>query len=509
MLRKLQHVGLFTLLLAPGLWALSSAEAPLSGSPAFSAKTDAVAPADNYREKKEAARRAHRSGIEEFAKWAHKNKAYRLRDSAYEALLAYDTDHKEARKFLKYTFDKKKDKWSRRRPYKLPKEGKPEIVEEGNTKRDGLDAALIENLLAAIDDEEEALGPVKTRAELRELLAIVPDDPDVRDRLGFVAVETKGKIVWTTQVILDTKEARETIKADLETCRSEVPEITDAKIKDRETKWGIDWEGAVETDRVRVLTNAGTEEQKLVAGICHQAWEHLPLILGSKSRAPKDFTVYLLDGDDAKAAFIANYPNLKDELRERLPQYGGHYFNGTPHLGIWAPDEVVRPDFACKVMTTRYIGVCYGVTGKVGWLTEGIGQYVNYLVVGTRRTYQITTTEYDDPDKPRSTRDIGTTDGDWIADAGDVLSDAKPLRLAKIMGLNSSELTREDLVLSYALCAYLIEGHGSFVVRDLCKRIGEGKASSTIILEDVLEMKMPAIQTELIAWIEQVGGHDW
>ena len=162
----------------------------------------ATALASRARSTERAARsslRLRKSDLVELAQWCHKQKAYLTRDKVYEALLPLDPDNKTARKFLKYTYDRKGKRWYRKRPYKAPKAGKAEVAAEAAAKRAALDDRYVEAIMDLIDEHEEALGPVKAVTEREWLLEQAPDNAAIRESLGFVAVERNGKTIWTTQ----------------------------------------------------------------------------------------------------------------------------------------------------------------------------------------------------------------------------------------------------------------------------------------------------------------------
>ena len=81
-----------------------------------------------YEQAKAEAGTAFAADLEELAKWCHKSKAYRERNQIYELLLTVQPDHKNARKTLGYTFDRKTEEWVRKREYREPKRSKPSVT---------------------------------------------------------------------------------------------------------------------------------------------------------------------------------------------------------------------------------------------------------------------------------------------------------------------------------------------------------------------------------------------
>lgn len=464
---------------------------------------------DEFSNAKAKAQKAQLDGLLELAIWCHKNKSYAQRDQAYEAVLILDPEHKEARKFLKYTFDRKASKWIRKRPYKLPKEGAPEIVDEAFATRKALDDGFVNSMIDLVEKHVEKLGPDKKREELELLLAAAPDHPRIRKMLGYVAVEKQGKVVWTTQVAVDTEKAREDILALLEDAREAVPEAEEIELLPGEDALEVDWTLTIGSKRVRVIGNVEEDEGEAALAASHLAWDFLPKMIGGNLKPPKNFTLYLIEGEDQRQAFIDEYPGIPDDKRAYYPELFSAWMPNSPRCACWASEPVQRLDVACKQTTTWYLDREFKVSTNRGWLSEGIGLYINQLVVGTRLAFAITVTDYDDPNNIKTDRDMEDPEADWILIASEILAEAKPTVLAGTLGRNSSEMTPQDLVLSYALVAYLREGHGMETMRKILKRVGKGEGSSVQILEDVLGVPLPKIQIQLREWIDAVGGHSY
>ncbi len=487
----------------------SSGAAPLETSTATLSTRASAAAWDAYTDGADKARKQRLEGLVEFAKWAHKAKTYQQRDTAYELILTIDPDHKDARKFLKYSFDRKKEMWLRKRPYKTPKPGKPEVVAEGVVKLKALDDAFVGTMIELIDEHEEKLGPAKRSRELRAVLAMAPDQIDIREALGYVAVEKGGKITWTTEVAIATLEARDELAESLAKAQDETPDLEEAELKDFEEAIDVDWGSPLMTKRVRVVHNVEDEESEKITEIGHFMWSFLPDALGSKSKARKGFTIYVVDGESERAAVIESHPLLREREADSFQGVGAFWHGGGPAGFNWTNESITRIDSSCKQITSNYIWQSYQIDGKVGWVIEGVGQYINQMVLGTRLTYTLTRTEYEDKVKPRTNDRVKDADADWIAIAGEVLAEAKPTRLASTLGRNTNELNSEDLVLAYTLVAYLREGHGVDTFAEVLKRVGAGEASSVVILEDVLQAPLPEIQGMIEEWIAEVGGHDY
>lgn len=464
-----------------------------------------------YSKAREEQAKARAEALEAHAKWCHKNKAYLSRDATYEALLALDPEHKSARKFLKYTYDRKGKRWIRKRPYKAPKPGKPEVAAEAAQKLAAMNATYVEAIMDLIDEHEEALGPVKALSEREWLLAQAPDNEDIREALGYVAVERNGKRVWKTQMVIDTEEARAEIAELLATTRDEMDDPETAEVENREDSTDVEWSEPVTCGgRVRVAHNVELDEAETIARNAAVQWEMYPEILGGRGTRPRNYQIYLIEGESERDLFIETFPDFGDNDRKTAPTVAG-YTTGSLQENIacvWVNDPVGRIDMACKQVTSMYIAFNYGINARTGWVIEGAGAYLNQMVVGTKLSSSVAQSDYDQ-EKKRITQDLRDPDSDWIEIAIEVLKEAKPTLLATTLGRNSNEMQGEDYTLSYALISYLREGHGVEVFEEVLTIVGKKEMSSVQALEKVLGKPLPKIQKDLLAYLEEVGGHDY
>ena len=102
--------------------------APLSPTPAPAA----IQPQDGARE---ALEKELTWKLENLAEPCQKAKAFLQRNRVYELILEYDPEHKTARKFLGYKFDRKTKEWVMPRKPRQPKDAKPEAVATANAER--------------------------------------------------------------------------------------------------------------------------------------------------------------------------------------------------------------------------------------------------------------------------------------------------------------------------------------------------------------------------------------
>lgn len=481
----------------------SAATATTSSVAARTAPDDAA-----YRAGLDALAAAHLERLEELAKWCQKQKAYEQRDDVYRLIIGLEPDHAQARKFLKYSKDRKTGKWLRKRPYREPKSGKPEVVAEFRERRAALDQAEVQARIDLVETHAEALGPLRRDTELRAILKVVPDDERLRTLLGYLKVETKkGKVRWVTQLVLDTEKRRDELAEGLEKALEAVPKPKAILPDTTDRAFEIEWDGRRGTDRVRVLATTDHDEAASVAETIHAAWTFVPQVLGIEREPPKGQTIYLISGRGLRATFIDNCPGLTDERRERLFGLGGGGIPGVPRMATWAGWDVGRADMALKYTTVKMLDDEFGITTDRGWLVEGVGLYVNQIVLGTKYTRHVAATKYVDKSEPKIDADLNDPSADWLEIAAEYMEDVRPTRLAATFGRNTNELSPADVVLGYAFVAYLREAHGAATLEALLRKVGSGEASAVVAIEAILEAKLPLIQADFKGWLEEAGSH--
>lgn len=180
-------------------------------------------------------------------------------------------------------------------------------------------------------------------------------------------------------------------------------------------------------------------------------------VVGAARKAPARYTVYLLDGDNGKSAFIESCPGMTKVDRERAYDLGGIWVPRGARVAEWDGRAVARVDGALKQTTVYFLNHEFGITTKRGWLVEGVGLYVNQIVLETRYSRHVTFADGSQTE-PRMDLDLEDPDADWLEIAADYLDECKPTRLAATFGRNTSEMTAEDVVLAYSFVAYLREG---------------------------------------------------
>lgn len=456
----------------------------------------------DWKSKKNDSVQASVEALAELAKLCKKNHALLERDHAYESLIALDPDHKQARKGLGWAWDRKAEEWTRRKEYKAPENKRPDFVEEAITQRNRIANAHRDLVLGLLRDTAGITRAVR-EGEIAILLAASPDDELLRGLNGETRdVDRDGNLRWILKETKHSREARRSLSRRLREL-TEVVALGEVEPEDWERELGLGWKSSIGTTRVKVLgTSRGNAEVERVARHAHVIFDLLPPLVGGDTPAPEGFHIYLMATVPERAAFLGGYPDLKPEDRVAFAELDSGWLVWG-RLGCWNPGEAQRVDSAIRQTVSFYLWRSHGVTDKQGWIEQGLGLYLTSRVIGTRLSFAVSNKNSSSANQPEWARDIHDDKANFLDLARRMLASGAGPRVPSTLGRNVNSMTTEDLLFSYALGAYLIEGHSPGVVAEILTRCGAGEAA-VLVLEDVLEMDIKRIEARVFTWLKQV-----
>ncbi|MFT7678851.1 MAG: hypothetical protein ACI8QC_002848 [Planctomycetota bacterium] len=437
------------------------------------------------------------TALDAHAKWCQKNKAYRERDLAYGRVLEHSPDHKLGRKMLGYTFDKKADEWVRKRKYREPKNSKAELAREARELLTAIDAEHLGRLMSFLNGKYG--GSQRQHAELlKQLLEVNPDNEDLRQRNGQVRAEKQGETVWVLKesaLALEKRrtqrELRKTLKADWQRPEdNEGPTTGD---------YDLDWPYAGSTDRVQVYGNASKSETMRALEVCHNLWDYTRDIF--QHEMVPSLNIYMIEGSSRRNEILEEaYGDQPDRLA-RLKKVAGMRTGSS--IFSYARHSAGRIDGACRQTLAGLLGSRFGINSRHGWVTEGFGMYLTDRLLHTRLTYFIRQTEYvNNNDKDRD-RDMRRDDANWLSMAKRLLGGKSKPNIAIGLGRDVNNLSSKDLLVSFALAAFLMEGHPAEVTVKVLERVGKGD-NSALVLEEVLGYDIHTLGERLHQWLTEI-----
>ena len=476
---------------------LTTPALPAGPAPSVAA-VDLVAPAADFDQARKEARAKLVVALEGHADWCHKNKCYLERNRTYERVIEYDKGHKKGRKFLGYSWDRKAEEWVRKRAYREPRAGKPANVLEAQGLRDKAFEGYRDSMLKAI--ESEGVSKAQVAGALAELVELMPNDESLRVRNGQVKVDSKdGKTIW---VMEESKRAiawRTKLRDRKKSLFTDCPAPEEGTTEGEEDDFGVKWQGNVENDRIRVLSTGSKGEAEAAARVCHVVWDYTRDLLDHDFEP--SYTALMLASSADKNRVIDNLGGLEPDQRKRLKKLGGTMMGGT--IYTWAKSEDARVDSTSRFSMAMLMNRRFGINSKHGWAHEGIGMYITERLLGTRLTYFVRATEYAEGGDRNLGRQLRDPDSNWMRLARKVLDKDKTPNIAFMLGRDVNTLTPEDLLVSYALAGFFLEGHEPEVLVEILERVGQGE-NPAATMEDVLGYDIGTLSVRLRDWLGEI-----
>jgi hypothetical protein len=427
-----------------------------------------------------------------------KARLFMQRNETYKLLLTLDPDHKEARKTLGYKWDRKAESWTPPKRPKTPKDKDPALALETIQARDGVLTKHRDRVLAAMNASD--LPDDRRRAIVRALIELLPRDESLRTAAGQV----KHKDKWIDEATARALTVRDKRKKRIKEHKKEVGDPESTTATPAEDGLGQSWSGKLKTTNLRILGTCSKAELKRIAIHCQATVNYLNEIF--ETAAIRDANVYVLQGDGSKNSFMDKWPRLEPDKRTLYKKLFAVYLD-YDNLASVAPSDRERLDAAVRLNVYRHLNHNWNIYEKYGWVNEGFGMYLTWQMTGTRLVFFVRDTEYTDPNQ-LDLNDLNKTlrkgNADWLKLAKKQLTGKKKPNLGFMLGRDVNQLTPKDLLISYALAAYILEAQEPAVAKRILKRIGEGQPSATV-LEEELKMTLPELTEALANWLDEIG----
>jgi hypothetical protein len=431
------------------------------------------------------------------AEWCQKSELYLDRDHAYELVLRFDPDHRDARKWLKYV--RRGGAWVRLTAYSPPKNRNAKAEPESRERRDAVARKFAEDVLSALDKDGPAWPPDVRETAVEDVLAVDPDNARAHELNG--EVQQDGH--WVKAEIVAAGARRRELAQAAKDALAGVPEPSRVEIGD-DAKLGVAWTDAVETETWRVVATTGLDEAKRAAVI---ATATIPLFEACFKTPvkPREGQVYYVMAKQADfQAVLTNHPRCKPDFRKFAFEVASAWLPRTGILLAYSAQASTRLEFAARQPLAALLLRAFGITPRQGWAYEGIGLYLTELLTGTHTTYTVHPTGYALDDQHGKTDlwgKIQAPDSDWFAVARGLVQEKKNPELIDLMSKDVNTMDAADLIFSYVLGAYLLEACPD-KAPELLRAVGEKKVPFHEAVPKVLGIDVHTLQEHLLLWIE-------
>ncbi len=434
--------------------------------------------------------------LEELADWCRGERLYRRRQLLMAFLLELDPDHRAARRELGWR--RVNGAWKRSPSWAPARDFAPEALPEAMERQRAAVALVREPLLEGLREDPEGLRRESARRRIRALLALDEDDAALRVLLGETRVDDRWVLVESARAATRRGELRDAVRA----ARAHAPDPIARPIPDDVAGWPVAWTGAAATRDLLVVGDVPAEEVTEIARELGCLTRTFELAFGDRARVRDGLRVYAWANTSARDTAFRELA-LPPHVQSALGAAAGGWLGDGRTMGQWSADPERRRDGAVRqVLGTLWMDR-YGVDGGHAWAWEGFGLYLTDLQLGTRRTWFFEGAGYRPGPAAAEWQAVQDPTSDWFAMGREWLAAPDGVRLPTLIGRPLNSMGARDLVASYVLAAYLLEGHPDAAPRVLAG-VGAGDHPVTVF-ERELGVPMLVLQERVVRWIDETS----
>lgn len=435
--------------------------------------------------------------LETLADLCHAAKLYAWRNETYELVLLLDADHTRARKWLKYRRSAAGG-W-KRGTYKPPRNLREPQAEDAASRR-AVGERFTDKVLPLLTRHAKNVPAARRQALLRVLGRFAPEHVDVRKAQGNVRTDD-GR--WLLVESVGASTVRAALRKQAATALASVRAPPTDRPTAADNKLRLGWTAIYQAPHVRVMGTVTKEELLLAVKrieACHPTF--LTAFPGAQTKV-KPMILYLLAGSSDKAAVLKNHPAADDGYRKWAKSLQSSWLPKTSTIWILASDRDLRLEWCSRQVMGNLLWRRFGIRGTPGWAFEGCGLYLSHLIAKQRRTFFVRRTQYGE----KGTRKndlwdrLRLKDTDWREEARKLLASEQAPNLRLLLGKKLNAMNTEDMLASFALCAFLIEGRPATLPK-LLEDVGRRKKTSVDVLS-AAGLDPDTLGIKLRRWLEE------
>ncbi len=437
--------------------------------------------------------------LREYAKWCEGSKLYRERNVALEGVLHFRPDDAEARQRLGWK-RVAGGRWSRTR-VPNPPSSDPALLPDAARRRTEAVAAFREHANALRSDPTIPIA-LRERA-LLDLISAAPDDTDARADNR----EVREGESWVLRETVDAALRRQSLKARIDEWMSQakVPPRGNPTAAEMSLVEMIDDVRA--TADIRVVGGIGIAgDAATVTRLNTVARKVFDAITGA--RAPQTpglrFFVFWRTADAYAAA--DRDARLEAADRQDMRRTAGKWVPGADDFYLWAQSQSYRQECALRQCYDLLVRRVFRVGAKRGWVSDGFGQWVSEMVLGTHESTFLARSDYAESASGSQLdlrRKLLGTKEDWLLLGARLEAGGRWPPLRDWLALDVNRLDGEHLLCSYLLARYLIEGRPE-TVNQLLKALGAGAGPDTWTAE-CLGGTVEGLEARLRRWVQETA----
>ena len=416
--------------------------------------------AGDVEEARRAARAAVVDRLADLAEWAASGQLWLQRTRVARAILRFDPSHPKALAWLKYE-KAPNGTWRPPAAFAEPKDAaNAGALPEFMKRRADVAAEFRNRLFEALDREGPSLAPAVRERAIEDVLAVGPDDPVAREANG----ELERASAWILKETSVAPGRRAALVAAAKAALAAVPEPASVPLLAEETALEGGWDTAFATAHFRAVGMKPGKELSRAARTAQAAISFFATAFGVEADELHGFTLLHFPSLAAGTAFISRSKAFPDGPRALALHCNSYWVPGARQVLIYSDDPRVREEWPARHPIGEFLYAQFGVTLKTGWAQEGFGVYLSYLLTGQHRTFLVRISDYATQPDPLATalwKRLMAPETDWMAEAKAQLARMPRGDLRLLLGKDVNLMRGPDLVISYALAAFFLEGRPS------------------------------------------------
>ena len=476
--------------LALGPAARTSAAAPLQ--PVTTEPTTNDGGPDLWRAELEAAQAELVEGLEDLATWCSNRKLYASRDRVLEQILLFQPDHSKARKGLKHTQDAD-GAWHPPEKPASSKDYKKRDIPKMEERHAEVVASYRDACLGVLRAQE--LDPLQAEGAelLQSLLWLDADDEEVHGLQG----EVRDGERWVLTETLTARDRRAVLREHQQKALGASGKaVKRSKAAEDEEALGVAWRHVMASDKVRALGTGDETEVLKVAQASHAVGEFFRGVFECDTEHWDASRIFVLANDGERDVFLSNHPKVPPEARETYAALVGTGFPESADVVMWNDEMLHRLDSSTRMTMGSFLFQTFGTTAEHGWVWEGFGMYLTWRLIGTRLTWYSPGVGSDADLRIR----LADPQAKWMNEAYQLMK-GQPAALETFLHKGLAEMDARDMLLSYVLAAYLVEGRPK-EVPTLLLRVGQGEPAAEV-LSEVSGLPLDVLEARFRRWLTE------
>ncbi|MDA1193563.1 MAG: hypothetical protein O2894_00085 [Planctomycetota bacterium] len=436
--------------------------------------------------------------LDEFGTACQAAKLFKERNETYELLLRFAPDHPDARKWLKFKRTRE-GAWERPAGYKPPRNMKT-VSAEIVASREAYGNRFADDTLAWIAAREPALTAALRATLLQEVALVAPHRADVRELHGEVQT-AEGP--WILRESLKAATRRGALKQAAADALADAPAAREDRPNRTENATRIAWKTILQGARVRVVGTVEAAEASRAHGIATAAFPLFEAAYGNPVPEMPNYVFMLVCTDTERDTLLESHPASTAEFRAFAKNLASGWFPKTTTAYARSAEAARRLEWVGRQTMGSLLRRRFSVRTAQGWAFEGFGLYLGHLLTGERQTFYVRRTQYDgSTDRDGDLWEKLTAEGaDWRALGRTLLAGPRAPDLRLLLGKEVNQMDTEDLLASFLLAAYILEGRPEQVAAVL-EAVGAGKRADEIV-EGALGLDMASLELRLRRWLDE------